>query len=279
MVVGAVQPQVGECVSEDVMAKQSIAEWERFEIERSSAEARRREDEQLRIADEIIDRYVCPSEASPFPLEYAYSLLGQLSDHTVLDYGCGAGENSVLLASRGARVIGIDISPDLLELARRRLALHGLGGSAEFRVASAHELPLDDHSVDIVFGMAILHHLELDTSAKEVHRVLRNGGRAIFLEPVRNSKFMRFVRSMIPYTQPDVSPYERPLTDSELERYGSLFTSYRCRAFHLPFVNLADVLALSESVRFAATRFDGRLLNRLPFLRFYATIRVYEMTK
>jgi len=94
---------------------------------------------------------------------------------TVLDYGCGAGENSVLIAMHGAeKVVGVDISPELIELGRQRLALHGFAENTEFRVGSAHELPLEDESIDVVFGMAILHHLDLQLASNEVFRVLKN---------------------------------------------------------------------------------------------------------
>ena len=78
------------------------------------------------------------------------------------------GLNSLLLALRGASVIGVDISMSLINLARRRLELNGLTGRAEFTVASAHDLPLRDNSVDIVFGIAILHHLDLDVTSREI---------------------------------------------------------------------------------------------------------------
>ena len=112
---------------------------------------------------------------------------------------------------------GIDISEDLLRLARRRLSVSGRDGGATFIAGSAHDMPFPDNSIDVVFGIAILHHLDLDLVSREVRRVLKPGGRAIFQEPVRNSPIVRFVRSLIPYRAPDISPYERPLTDEELE--------------------------------------------------------------
>ena len=82
----------------------------------------------------------------------------------MVDFGCGSGENSLLLARRGARVVGVDISESLIELARRRLAVNGLAGAAQFVVGSAHDLPLRSHSIDAVLGIAILHHLNLDAA-------------------------------------------------------------------------------------------------------------------
>lgn len=258
---------------------QEIKKWESVEVERSASEAKRKEADDLCIADDIIARYQSPPADTFYALEYAYHLLGDVRGKTVLDYGCGLGDNSVLVAKHGAKVIGVDISPELIELAEKRLTQHNLAQSADFRVGSAHELPLENESVDVVFGMAILHHLDLKLASTEVFRVLKKGGRAIFLEPVRNSKFIKFVRNLIPYEQPDISPFERPLTDAELIEFAVRFTNYKSRAFSLPFVNLIEVLGLSESIQHKATKIDGKILQKAEFLNYYASVRVIEMTK
>jgi SAM-dependent methyltransferase len=263
-----------------VASVEEIKKWESVEVERSASEAERRETEDLRLTENTVARYLNPPADTPFQLEYAYHLLGDVRELTVLDYGCGAGENSVLVASHGAeKVFGIDISPELVELGKKRLELHGFAENAELRVGSAHELPFADESIDVVFGMAILHHLDLQLSSDEVFRVLKKGGRAIFLEPVRNSKFVKFVRNLIPYQSPDVSPFERPLTDAELEKFAERFSNYRSRAFSIPFVNLVNVLGLPESILHSAIRLDGKVLKNAPFLKNLASVRVIEMTK
>jgi ubiquinone/menaquinone biosynthesis C-methylase UbiE len=258
---------------------QEIKRWESVEIERSASEAKRRETSDLRIRQDIIARYSNPPADTFYPLEYAYHLLGDVRGKTVLDYGCGAGENTVLAASRGAQVIGVDISPELIELAEKRLEAHDLAENAEFRIGSAHELPLEDESVDVVLGIAILHHLDLKLASKEVFRVLKKGGRAIFSEPVRNSKFIGFIRNLIPYEQPDLSPFERPLTDAELKDFAAEFSEYKSRAFSLPFVNLVEVLGLPEKALHAAIKIDGKILRKARVLDYYASVRVIEITK
>ena len=260
-----------------MLSNEKIETWERVEVLRSASEAGKKTEDNLRIDDAILARYRHVKPGTPFPLEYAYSLLPDMENKTVLDYGCGSGDNTVLLAQRGGKVIGVDISPELIEVAEKRMAANAL--TADLRVGSAHDLPLEDNSVDVVFGMAILHHLDLELSAKEVHRVLKPGGRAIFLEPVRNSKVVWFIRNLIPYQQADISPYERPLTDQELENFAAEFKSYKSRSFHFPHINLIQILRVPESVLFSAIRFDGWLLKTFPFLQFYSTIRVFEMTK
>jgi ubiquinone/menaquinone biosynthesis C-methylase UbiE len=256
-----------------------IKKWESVEVERSASEAERREVENLRLDEKNILRYMSPPEETPYSLEFAYHLLGEVKGQKVLDYGCGAGENSTFLALRGAKVCGVDISPELLELAKQRLKIHNVGEDAEFLVGSAHDLPVPDESIDVVFGMAILHHLDLELSSKEVFRVLKKGGRAIFLEPVRNSKLMWFIRGLIPYQQPDLSPFERPLSDAELENYAKNFTNYKSRAFNLPYVNLVEVLTGQSETLLKSIRLDAKVLKALPFLGYYGTVRVIEMTK
>ena len=253
-------------------------QWESAEIHRSGIEARLTSDSRLVADEENVRRYMNPPLDTPFPLEYAYALLGDVGGTTVLDFGCGSGENSLLLARRGARVIGVDISASLIELAKRRLQLNGVGGS-RFVVGSAHDLPLRTESVDIVLGIAILHHLDLESTAREIHRVLKTGGRAIFQEPVRDSRLVRVLRKCVPYRAPDISPFERPLTSPELRRFSRSFASSTIRAFSLPFVNAAQAIVPLRRYLNSAYRYDYELLTRMPKLTVFSGIRVLQLTK
>ncbi|MGB2716126.1 MAG: class I SAM-dependent methyltransferase [Vicinamibacterales bacterium] len=260
-------------------AEQSIETWERAEIARSSVEAELTSDGALRIDPRQVARYAAPPADTAFPLEYAYHLLGDVRGLRIVDFGCGSGANTVLLANRGAHVWAVDISEDLIRLGQRRLTANNRAGQAQFIVGSAHDLPFPPGSIDIVFGIAILHHLDLKLASNEVHRVLRPGGRAIFQEPVRNSAAMRFVRRLIPYHAPDISPYERPLTDAELRKFANGFSTGRSRAFCLPHVLVGERLPVVRGHYEQLYQADAALLRRVPALRYYAGIRVLEVTK
>jgi ubiquinone/menaquinone biosynthesis C-methylase UbiE len=262
-----------------ITTQPKMQHWERAEIARSSVEATLTADAALRVSTATFARYETPPRDTVFPLEYAYHLLGDVAGLRIVDFGCGSGANTVLLANRGAHVWGVDISEDLIRLAQRRMEVNGRAGAAQFIVASAHDLPFPDDSIDIVFGIAILHHLDLNLVSKEVHRVLRPGGRAVFQEPVRNSRLIRFVRSLIPYRAPDISPYERPLTDDELRAFSARFSSTRLRPFLLPHVQLASVLPVIKDQIHPLYNSDGALLRALPALQHFAGIRVIEVTK
>jgi SAM-dependent methyltransferase len=253
--------------------------WERAEIDRSASEAAHTPDARLMADQADAARYLSPPVTTVYPLEYCYARLGQVAGQTVLDFGCGSGENSLLLARRGARVIGVDISADLIRVAMRRLALNGLAGAARFAAGSAHDLPIATGSVDVVFGIAILHHLDLAATSREVHRVLKPGGRAIFQEPVRDLRVMRAARRLIPYRAPDVSPFERPLTMAELTTFAAPFGRASIRAFSLPLVNVVQAVPRLRKYIHAAYRLDGAVLTRIPALEPLAGIRVIELVK
>jgi SAM-dependent methyltransferase len=253
-------------------------EWERAEIQRSWQEALHTSTRSLHADEKQMSRYLDPALDSVFPLEYAFALLGDIRGRLVLDLGCGSGANSLLLARRGARVVGVDISDALIQLARRRLEMDGVADQATFVVASAHNLPLAAESVDVIVGMAVLHHLQVELCSREVFRVLKTGGRAIFKEPVR-PRMLTAMRSVLPCRSPDVSPFERPLTSSDLRAFASPFHTIADRAFCLPFVSVGQRLRRLRPHLAALYRVDGAVLRRLPSASRLASIRVVALSK
>jgi SAM-dependent methyltransferase len=103
----------------------------------------------------------------------------------------------------------INISQVELEIGRAHATK--LGFSCDFRKMDAHNLDFADGSLDLVFGVAILHHLEFACAMREIHRVLREGGKIMFVEPLRNNPVARLVRSLTPHARtPDELPLGRP---------------------------------------------------------------------
>jgi SAM-dependent methyltransferase len=95
----------------------------------------------------------------------------------VLDIGTGTGDLARGFARRGADVIGIDISGDLLEAAR---ALDEKAGvTVEYRVAVAEETGLPDASRDVVSAAQCWHWFDRPRAAREVRRVLVPGGAVV----------------------------------------------------------------------------------------------------
>ena len=106
------------------------------ETARSASEARK-----IKFRKVALARYRNPPADTCFPLESAFHLLGDMQDKLVVDLGCGFGEEVIPLRPRGALVIGIDISPELINIAKLRVQEYGL--QAELKVGSAYDTGLE----------------------------------------------------------------------------------------------------------------------------------------
>jgi arsenite methyltransferase len=98
---------------------------------------------------------------------------------TVADVACGLGASSLQLAGEtGCRVVGIDLSPDTVDAARRAAEDAGLADSARFLVGDAEALPLEDASVDgVLCECSLCTFPDRQAAAAELARVLKPGGR------------------------------------------------------------------------------------------------------
>lgn len=117
-------------------------------------------------------------------------------DLNVLEIGCGLGTDGAQFAKAGAHYTGVDLTEAAIELAQKRFDLFNLPGS--FRVADAEALDFPDNTFDLVYSHGVLHHTP-DTagSIKEVHRVLKPGGRAVVMLYHRDSYNYRVNISML----------------------------------------------------------------------------------
>ena len=119
---------------------------------------------------------------------------------------------------RPAHLTCINISQADLETGRAQSVK--LNFPCDFCEMDAHKLDFADASFDLVFGVAILHHLDFALAMREIHRVLRRGGKIVFMEPLRHNPVARFVRWLTPHAR---TPDELPLGRSELRLIGRNF--------------------------------------------------------
>ena len=107
-----------------------------------------------------------------------------LSEHlrpgmTVLELGCGTGYFTQELARSGADVVAIDLSPELLGVARAGYS----APNVRYEIQNACTLSYPDAIFDSVTGSSVLHHLEIAKALREIYRVLKPRGAIYFTEP------------------------------------------------------------------------------------------------
>jgi ubiquinone/menaquinone biosynthesis C-methylase UbiE len=125
----------------------------------------------------------------------------------VLDVGCGTGDLTLRAARRvGAdgRTAGIDASPDMIKIARRKAAKKGR--DVDFRVAPIEDLPFADGEFDAALSSFMLHHLPDDLKLRglaEVRRVLKPGGRLVVVDLKPGGGIVGFISHLIGHRLPE----------------------------------------------------------------------------
>ena len=193
----------------------------------------------------------------------AFARLEPLAGARLLDFGCGHGMGSVVAARRGAAVTAFDLSPGYLAEAARRAAANDVAVS--FLQADGERLPFADASFDRVWGNAILHHLDPGRAARELYRVLRPGGVAVFCEPWGENPLLSLARRHLPYRGKQRTADEAPLRARHLAPLRAVFDEVSVESYQL----LSMVRRLGRGGRLLSRldRADAWLLERVPFLR------------
>ena len=132
---------------------------------------------------------------------------------SILDLGCGFGDKSVLMAKHGASVFGIDISDNYIAISKRAAVDSNLEDKCVFQQMDAHSMSFEDSKFDYVVGRGIIHHLDLTVSLSEIKRVLKPGGRAMFVEPLGANPLLKIFRMLTPSAR---TVDERPLNIQDL---------------------------------------------------------------
>ncbi|MFT5498369.1 MAG: 2-polyprenyl-3-methyl-5-hydroxy-6-metoxy-1,4-benzoquinol methylase [Kiritimatiellia bacterium] len=97
----------------------------------------------------------------------------------VLEVGCGTGIFTEMVAESGAHILAVDISPELLDVARAR----GVNPEQVEFVCKGFEDAVVDGPFDAVVGSSVLHHLDVEASMRKIHELLKPGGWMSFCEP------------------------------------------------------------------------------------------------
>lgn len=160
--------------------------------------------------------------------KYAFDTFGDLVGKTLLDLGCGAGETAVYFALKGAKVTAVDISAEMLKITEKLSKQYGVN-VVTFRSA-AEKLEFPDYSFDYIFGNGVLHHIQLDWAIKEIERVLKPNGKAIFVEPLNHNPLIHIYRILAKNVR---TPTEHPVRFKDFKLMKKYFNRVTHREFWL----------------------------------------------
>ncbi len=251
----------------------------------------------MSIKPKDIDVYAQFEGSTSPEYKHVIGLLGDIGNKKILNLGSGLGEETVYLAHRGAQVIAIDISKQMLLLTEKLAKRYKIKKKITYKHANAEKLPFRDGTFDAVVGCNILHHIDIRKSVKEVRRVLKPGGIAVFSEPLIYNPIINIYRTMAHVVRTDG---EHPLDYGDLSTIKKIFPSMRHDEFHfltlLIFVwfyigehehpNKArywkKIITEEKKYRIPFTilfTLDKFLLTLLPFLRRYCWVTVIHAHK
>lgn len=167
------------------------------------------------------------------------SLLNRRRGVRMLSLGCGPGgvELGVAPHAPDAEIVGLDISPGLLQLGRERATAEGL--RVTFEQADLNTLKLSAADFDVVFCHAALHHvLELEHVVKQIHRTLRKNGVLITVDIVTRSGYRMWPenaeivraqwRVLPPMYRVNHTGYAEPKVDDDIWEVDTSLDSMEC---------------------------------------------------
>lgn len=147
-----------------------------------------------------------------------------------LDYACGDGYYSLLMAEAGADVIGIDVSETSVHNAEREADRRRL--QAHFQVMDCEQMNFGDDTFDLINVNGVLHHLDLNRAYPELARVLKPAGSVLCVEAIAHNPVFQTYRRFTPHLRTEFE------TDHILRRKDVLsareyFNRIEWRFFHL----------------------------------------------
>lgn len=198
----------------------------------------------------------------------------------VLDYCCGNGDDSFIIAKDGAsEVIGIDLSDISILNCKERSITEGVKHKTSFYVMDAEALSFDDDYFDVITEYGVLHHLDLRKAYSEIARVLKPDGECICVETLGHNPIIHLYRKLTPTLRTEWE-VEHILRRKDIELAGKFFHKVKILGlFHLftlaavPFRNstvFEPLLSFLEGV--------DELILRCPFVKWQAWQVVFTLS-
>ena len=175
---------------------------------------------------------------------YHHFLLSQLPSRcaNALDIGCGTGAFSRLLADRSDRVLGLDLSPHMIQVARERSRQYS---NIDFLVADAAAWEFPAQQFDCVVSIATLHHLPAAEMLHKMGQALKMGGTLIILDLFQGQGLADLLTSVAAVP---VSAVLRLAKTGRLRQFRQLREAWAEHGRHESHLTMAQVRQICDSV-------------------------------
>ncbi len=145
----------------------------------------------------------------------------------ILDYGCGTGVSlKKAIEFEPKKIVGIDISEVSIEKARRNIG--SSNKNLELLVDNCEQTKFNENEFDVVYGAGILHHLQINQCLNEIFRVLKPGGKLLFIEPLGTNPLINLYRLLTPNSR---SKDEHPLLKEDFDYIKNKFSNIEIKYY------------------------------------------------
>ncbi len=191
----------------------------------------------------------------------------------IMECGCGVNSYAYKVAPLVKSLHGIDISDEAVRQSDVKASENNLN-NCTFTVMNAENLGFNAESFDLIFGVGIIHHLDLQVFYKEAARVLTNKGRILFMEPLGYNPFINLFRKLTPKMR---TPDEHPLLKKDILLITKYFKELKINYYHfftLLAVPFRNTWLFKPFLRFlkAADDFFFRYIPGFRYLAWYVII-------
>ena len=181
------------------------------------------------------------------------------ADEKVLELGCGTGYFTREIIKTAASVVAIDISPNLLAIARKNIT----NPNISFCEENAYQMTFTNEYFDYVIGSSVLHHLDIEKAFSEIYRVLKPGGSIAFTEPNMMNPQIALQKN-IPWLKQKLgdSPDETAFFRWQIIRLLKKYNFRKCKAVPFDFLHPAIPSQLIRPIKAL-----GNLIEKVPIVK------------
>ena len=189
------------------------------------------------------------------------------NNREILDYGCGVGPViKKVINFSPKKITGIDISD--ISILKAKETFKNQKVEVSLQVDNCEKMKFDNSKFDIVYGLGILHHLQLKESINEIVRVLKPNGTFLFIEPLGTNPIINLYRKLTPASR---SADEHPLVENDFELMRKKFKYVKLKYYgFLTLVFFPFYRPSNESFVYKILINLDQYLFKIKFLRLFA---------